>query len=128
MPGAVGEVEIKGLADLQRALRSCSREVRLGVRKKLRSVAEPVRLEAERLALEEISHIGPDWSQMRIGITTWTVYVAPKQRGIKQGAKKRRNLAPLLADEAMNPALENRRGEVVDLIGRALDDILVRNW
>lgn len=120
---ALGEKHVRGLADCNRALRKVDRDVRLGFRKELRGVAEPVRADAESLAASEIRNIGPDWSRMRVGQTTDVVYVAPRKRGIKRGAKKRPNLAPLLMDKAMQPALEHNAHLIEDRFGVFVDRV-----
>ncbi len=107
---ASGAIRVKGLNDLHRALKTADNQTRLGVRKVERQVAEPVRVEAEQLAAREISHIGTEWSTMRIGITQKLVYVAPKRRR-RQGSP-RKNLAGLLMDKAMQPALERNRAKI----------------
>lgn len=120
-------IRIEGLAEFQKTLKVCEREVRLGVRAKLKDAAEPVRVEAEHLAAAEIRNIGHDWSQMRVGITTSLLYVAPKQRGAKSGGRKRGNMFGLLS-RALNEALDAKAPEVERLLEGALDDILHRNW
>lgn len=120
-------VRVTGLADLNRALRRTSKEVRVGIRKELRGVAEPVRSESEVLATARIRNIGPptreaSWSRMRIGVLTDVVYVAPKQRGSRGGPRSRRKFAGLLMVRAMQPALEHHAAdaerEVDEMLGR----------
>lgn len=133
--GAVETVSVSGLSDLQRAFKAAditlSRELTVGLRK----AAEPVREEAEQLAGSRIRNIlSPtaevDWWRMRVGITTSSVYVAPFQRSRlsrRNPLLKRRNLAPLLLERAMEPALDHNRGRVV----AAVDDVLAtvgRKW
>lgn len=123
---ATGTVSVKGLAELNRALRRTDRDMRLGVRSELREVAEPVRSQAESLAGSEIRRIGPAWQKMRVGITTNLVYVAPKQRGVRgrgSGGRRRPNLAPLLMDRAMQPALDRNAGQIERDLERTLDKI-----
>lgn len=120
-------IKIDGLAQFQKTLKSCERDVRLGVKASLRAAAEPVRVEAERLAPQEIKNVGPDWSQMRVGLTTSVLYVAPKQRTSSQQGRKRRNMAGLLG-RVLDDALESKSSEAEGLIEKALDDILERNW
>lgn len=86
-------------------------------------MAEPVRAEAASLAASSIRNIGPDWSRMRVGLTVDTVYVAPRQRGNKKGSRKRRNLAPLLLERAMEPALDHHTGEIERAFGQMLDRV-----
>ncbi len=114
--GAIGAIRVKGLADLNRALKNADKDVRLGVREVERQVAEPVKLEAQRLAVTEISGLkrtnlksGGEWGLMRIGSTQKVIYVAPLKRGKKKGTQKRRNFAGVLMDKAMQPALDRKR-------------------
>jgi hypothetical protein len=100
--------------------------LRLGVRAGLRQVAEPVQRGAEELARANISKIGPRWSKMRVGVTRDLVYVAPRQRGTRGGGanpRRRPNLAPLLMDRAMQPALDQHAGEIEARFEELLDRI-----
>lgn len=119
-------VRVRGLADLNRALRRADRDTRLGIRKELRDVAEPVRADAERLAVSNITRIGPKWSRMRVGVTTNLVYVAPRQRGVSARGlahRKRKNLAGLMMDRAMQPALDRHASEIANRLDRTLDRV-----
>ncbi len=118
---ATGAILVKGLRDLNRALKHADRDTRLGIRKVERQVAEPVRVEAQELAVREISHIGTEWSRMRIGVTQKLVYVAPKQR--RKRGTPRPNLAGLLMTKAMEPALERHRTEIERNMEQALDEM-----
>jgi hypothetical protein len=126
MPGAVaeGEVRFKGYQELLAALKTYDRDVRLGMRRELRQAVEPVRATAESLARSEIRNIGQRWPRMRIGITKSSLYVAPRERGIKTrgyDARRRPNLAGLLMDRAMQPALDQHAEEAVRQIDGLLD-------
>jgi hypothetical protein len=118
-------IRVRGLADLNRALARADRDVRLGVRRELREVAEPVRADAERLAVSGIRnvHEGDPWSRMRVGVTRSLVYVAPRQRGAARGPRRRRNMADLLAVRAMEPALDINRPLVERNLEEMLDDV-----
>ena len=65
---------------------------------------------------------------MRVGITRTLVYVAPRQRGAGRGrgGSHRPNLAPLLMDKAMQPALDQHASEIEtrfeDFLGIIADD------
>ena len=125
MPGATG-IRVQNYRNMQAALAKADRELRLSFRAGLREVAEPVRRNAEELATSEIRGMvrSPRWGKMRVGITRSLVYVAPRQRGVKtRGADPRRrpNLAPLLMDRAMQPALDAHEGEIVEAFDRLLD-------
>lgn len=115
-------VRVTGLRDLNRALKRTDRDMRLGIRAELRSVAEPVRVDAEQLTASSIRNIGNAWSRMRVGITTDSVYVAPRERGLKRGERKRPNLAPLIA-EPMEKALDNNADRIEDDLGDVLDRV-----
>lgn len=121
----MGGVRVKGLTELNRALKRTSKETRLGVRKEIRSVADPVKDDAESFASSRIRNIGGPWSEMRIGQTLDSVYVAPKQRGVGRGgdrSRKRKNLAGRLMDEAMQPALDRHAADAQERV----DAMLVR--
>lgn len=64
---------------------------------------------------------------MRVGITQRSVYVAPRKRGARAGARKRPNLAGLLMDRAMAPALAARQAEAVRRLERVLETV-GRDW
>ena len=116
-------IEVKGLRELNKAFalldKNTAREIRAG----LRTAAEPVRSGAELRAASEITNIGPTWSRMKVGVTTRVVYVAPRARGTRIRQRKRKNLAGLLMDRAMLPALEANVGRVENAAGRVLDDL-----
>jgi hypothetical protein len=114
------EIKVYGDAELVAAFRGLSRDVRTELRPTLRAAAEPVRSDAETLAVEEIRNIGGRWSRMRIGVTATAVYVAPRSK--RSGGSPRPNLAGLLMHRAMQPALDQNRDQVtadVDLLIRA---------
>ena len=122
------EVIVKGYTELQRALARGQRDLRLGVRRELRNVAEPVKIEAQQLATERIARIGPmrsnSWARMRVGITRKAVYVAPKQRGRASRANRRLrrpNLARLLMHRALEPALQRNATRVRERFELMLD-------
>lgn len=125
---AVGEtLRVEGLADLNRAFALADAKLRREFRDELRDVAEPVRADAELLATATITRIGVPWSRMRVGITRHTVYVAPRQRGSRQFGRKRRNLAPLLMDKAMLPALQRNEERILERTRQFLDSV-GRTW
>lgn len=123
-------VRIEGLRELERAFKLYGRGLEKGVREALETAAEPVRLDAQSLAVANIRRIGVPWSRMRVGVTRRTAYVAPQKRG---GATRLRpnsgrpNLKGLLLDRAMEPALDRNIANVEREIGDALDD-LGRMW
>lgn len=101
---------VDGLADLQRALATAEKNVRLGVRNELRQVAEPIRRTAEVRSATEIRRMpwSPQWARMRTGVTRQSVYIAPRQRSRRRRGDdpfRRPNLARLMLSRAMEPAL-----------------------
>lgn len=147
MPGSLGEVTVRGLSDLNRAFAQADATMRLEFKKELKDAVEIVRRDATKNAVSNIRNITPqrrrvrmkagrkrlgktvDWSEMRIGVTYDSVYVAPKQRGItRRGGdpRKRPNLAPLLANE-MEAALDQNRERIVRQVDGLLDEI-ERKW
>jgi hypothetical protein len=122
-------VEVVGLRGLTGGFALAEREVRLGLRTELREATEPVRREAEGLAVQRIRRMSssPRWSQMRTGQTRSVVYVAPKARGVKtrnpHDPRRRPNLANLLRDRALEPALEMHERQVEDSVERLLDHV-----
>lgn len=122
-------VRVHGFAEMNRALRRAERDIRVETRAELRNVAEPIRTDAEKLAVENIRRIGPKWSRMRTGMTTNVVYVAPRERGVKRKGdfrRRRPNLAGLMMDRAMQPALERHEHEIDEQFGHALNRITNR--
>lgn len=120
MPSEVG-VRIRGLRELNRAMARADATVRKDFKKTLKEVAEPVRARAHELAVSEIRNIGDRWSGMRIGATSKVVYVAPTQRGGR--GNSRPNLASLLMDRAMQPALDENAPLIEQRVGVFLDRI-----
>lgn len=114
-----GEVRVQGLRELNAAFGRISTQLKRDRASELAAAAEPVRARATDLAGSEIRNIGDQWSQMRIGVTTKVVYVAPKQRRKRghSGARYGRpNLGTLLMNRAMQPALDEKAPEVYGLI------------
>lgn len=117
-------VYVQGLTELSRAFAKTDRAARLGFRKVLREAAEPVRADAQTLALEKIRRMprSPKWAGMRIGVTRNLVYVAPRQKGTHgRGPRRRPNLADLLMTRAMDPALHAHETQIEQRVEHALD-------
>lgn len=116
-------IAVRGLTDLERAFKAAVPETQRELRTALRAVAEPVKNDAEQLARANIRRLGGPWSQMRVGVTQKSVYIAEKQRGVKSRTDRRRrrpNLADLLMGRAMEPALERNEA----LVGAAIQGVL----
>jgi hypothetical protein len=118
---------VTGLRDVQAAFARADRESRVGLARDFQAVAEPVRREAETLALSRIRRMphSPAWARMRTGRTLNVIYVAPRQRGVTTRGpdpRHRPNLANLMMERAMQPALEHNEPQ----IERATEAILDR--
>lgn len=119
-----GAVALHGYRELATAFAKADDQRKKAVPLVMREVAEPIRRDSSALARGKIRRMDERWSQMRTGVTRTLVYVAPKQRGIKargEHPRRRPNLAPLLADRAMEPALHRHEADVANAVDRALD-------
>ncbi len=129
MPAVGQTLRVEGLRDLQRAFKAADVATHRELRAKLKEVAEPVRADAEQLAKSGIPRIGLPWSQMRVGVTTTSVYVAPRQRGVRGRDQRLRrpNLANLLLGRSMLPALQKNEPRVLAGMQDVLESV-GRTW
>lgn len=107
-------IHVEGLSSLQRAFKAADVAEQRELRKTMRAVVEPVRVGAERLAVEQITRIGVPWSRMRVGVTNKSVYLAPRERGQKGRDQRLRrpNLRPLLLG-SMEEAFDHDRAQII---------------
>jgi hypothetical protein len=120
---ATGAIHVQGLAELQRDFRRMSKELVGDLRRELKDAAEPVKKLGESLALGEIRNMpsSPRWAGMRIGVSGQAiVYMVPSARSRRRRGGARPNLAPLLLDRAMEPALERNSGQILARVDRML--------
>lgn len=109
-----------GLKELEKAFAIAGTEFQKERRTRLRGMAEPVRVDAQVLAL---SHgVGADWSRMRTGATPTLAYVAPVNRGTRIVPRKRRNFPRFILSRAMEPALARNAPRIV----RQFEQMLAR--
>lgn len=123
-------VVVRGYRELARTFGRLGPELKKELRVELLRAGEPVRADAERLAASEISNIeaGDVWARMRVGVTSRSVYVAPRARRRRRGPRwKRPNLAVRLLDDAMVPALDANRQQTVANLERMLDRLATGN-
>lgn len=117
-------IRVIGLKELSRDFKRMSKELSDELVGELKDAAQVVADDAEQLALTRIRNMprSPRWAGMRIGVSRaqGLVYVVPAARSKRR--IKRPNLAALLLDEAMDPAVEKNASKVVD----RLDDMLGR--
>jgi hypothetical protein len=115
-------ISIDRLADLNRAFKVASSEMGKDFKTALRTAAEPVAKDAERRGLQEgIGRSNIRWNEMRIGVTTKSVYIAPRNR--RTVGTRRRNFAGLLLGKAMEPALDANIEKVVQEADDAIRDM-----
>lgn len=122
-------VRVQGLRELQRAFRVADKELAKELRGTLREVAEPVRAEAEQLAVTRISRMTVPWSRMRVGVTQSTVYVAPRRKGVRGRShpRSRPNLFDLLMGRSLQPALDHNEQRIEQAVDRMLVEV-GRDW
>lgn len=127
MAGELGAVRVRNLATVQRALARTEAGMRRELRGELKSIGEPIRSDAQSLALATIRNVGIPWARMRVGLSVDTVFVVPvsKSRGAGKGAK-RPNLANLLMDKALEPALARNHDRIADDVDAALGRVVAR--
>lgn len=118
-------VRVKGYKDLSKAFTKADRAIKGEMEDALEDVAEPIRRGAEALAVTQVRNIGPRWGLMRTRVIRSGIYVAPRERGRRsrrEAGRRRPNLAGLLMDRAMQPALDANVTEVE----HRFDDALAR--
>lgn len=95
---------------------------------RLRTIAEPTRLEAEKLALTRIRRMwdSPQWARMRVVVGHVEAFVAPAQRGSHGGTRNRANLADLLEERALDPAELDNEKQVERDLDRLTQQLLAR--
>lgn len=124
---ADGAIKVRGLKELTKSFRGISKDLTKELSGELKAAAEPVRSRAEGLALTEIRNMpaSPRWAGMRIGVSTarGAVFMVPAARSRRR--TKRPNLARLLMERAMDPALAQNTDKVVanidDLLGNLFE-------
>jgi len=121
---AANTIRVEGLRELQRDFRKMSKELGKDLRAELLNSAAPVADRAQQRTLGEIGNMTSHWSQMRVGVTSGSVYVVPRAK--RRGGSPRPNLKPLIQSR-MDQALDDKRGEVMDNMGDMLDRLADRS-
>lgn len=122
-------VHVVGLNGMLRAFAEADKTLRDDLKDALQEAAQPVRGAAQQLAGTRIRHmgVGRPWARMRVGQSGSIVYVAPVERGVKGrgGQRLRRpNLADLMMDRAMEPALEGHQEQVIQRLDKLIDEVI----
>ena len=111
------------------ALEKADRETRRDALQGIRRGVEPVRTDAQKLAVRRIDRVGRPWSRMRSKVTRKSAYVMPVERGVRTRGRaryRRPNLARLLAKRAMEPALAKNAAAVTRAVERELNKTIDR--
>lgn len=128
---ATGAVRVQGLRELTRAFKNISGDLSRELNNALTDAADPVKQEAEQLALTRIRNMprSPDWAGMRIGVSKarGVVFMVPATRSRRRPGSSRPNLANLLLERSMEPALDANQGEIVERVDRVLGQLAGEN-
>ena len=128
---ATTTVRVRGLAELNRDLRRFAEDVSDDLVDGLKEAAEDVRTDAESLALGRIRNMprSPRWAGMKINVARGSAAVRmfPKARSRRRPGGGRSNLADLLMDRSMDPALEQNAAGVERKVDALLGRLANRN-
>jgi hypothetical protein len=117
---ATGAVRVRGLKELTRDFKKISKDLSKELRKELVEAAEPVKQSAQSLALGKIRNMprSPHWAGMRVGVSQaqGVVYMVPAARSRRMRGRSRPNLANLLLERAMEPALVENELLIVERV------------
>lgn len=101
------------------------------LRNALKDAAEPVRSQAEALAVTGITRMTTlPWSHMRTGVTQKEVYVTVRERGVKSRGRnsfRRPKFKYLMRQRALQPALDRNIGQAERRIEAMLGTV-ARTW
>lgn len=122
-------IRVIGLKELSRDFKRMSKDLSDRLVDELKEAAQVVADDAEDLALTRIRNMprSPRWAGMRIGVSRaqGLVYVVPAARSRRR--THRPNLADLLLEEAMDPAVEKNQKKVVERLEEMLDRLANSN-
>jgi hypothetical protein len=125
-------VIVSGFTQLERDLKASSPLMLKAMRTGLTLAMEPIKRDADRLALSQLSGMKrskkkpPPWSEQKIGQTTSEVYMVPTEKGAraKQTAASRRpNFATLMLGRSYDPALESNRVQVLNTVDNVIGTV-----
>jgi hypothetical protein len=101
-------IKVEGLTELRAALTAFPAVFSREFTKDMRAAVEPARQATEGRMASEISHMKPGspWIGVRAGVTKSTVYMVPKQRGVRdvKSPARRPNFATLAMEKAYLPS------------------------
>lgn len=122
-------VRVKGLAELNRDLRSFAGDVSKQLTDGLKEAAEDVKTDAESLALGRIRNMprSPRWAGMKINVARGSAAVRMFPAARRSRGTGRSNLANLLLERSMDPALEQNAAGVERKVDALLGRLANRN-
>jgi hypothetical protein len=116
-------VRVTGLRELERAFGRADKEVRRDMKDALEEAAQPVRRDAQALAVGVTLRANDPWNRMRVGSYRSVAYVAPVERGTGNSTPATRAFADRLLGRAMIPALERNVHQVERRVEHLLDEV-----
>jgi hypothetical protein len=125
-------IVVLNLGEINRDLKALGPAIYKAAKIGMELGAEPIRLDAERLAQSEISGMKrakkkpPPWSIQRKGSTVHEVYIAPRERGLKSRtdqSRRRPNFVHVMFGKSYNPAFEKGRTTVFRYVDNWLGSV-----
>jgi hypothetical protein len=125
-------VIVAGFAELERDLKATSPRLLKAMRTGVRLAVDPIKRDADRLALSQISGMKrakakpPPWSEQKIGENSKEVYMVPKEKGARakrDSASRRPNFAILMLGRSYDPALEANRVQVANTVDHVIGTV-----
>jgi hypothetical protein len=142
MPGS-NPIIVTGFTQLERDLKATGPEMLKAMRTGLTIAVQPIKKDADALALTKISgmkrarksarrHAGfigpllPAWSVQKTGQNTKEVYMVPTEKGARareNSALRRPNFAGLMLGKSYDPALEANRVQVYNTVEHVIGSV-----
>jgi hypothetical protein len=136
-------VIVSGFTELERDLKASSPLMLKALRTGLTIAVQPIKRDADRLALTRISgmkrarktagrkagFIGPllpAWSVQKTGQNTKEVYMVPTEKGARareNSGLRRPNFAVLMLGKSYDPALEGNRVQVLNTVDHVIGSV-----
>ena len=134
---------VAGFTELERDLKQTGPLMIKAMRTGLTIAVQPIKRDADRLALTEISgmkrarktagrHAGfigpllPAWSVQKIGQNTKEVYMVPTEKGARareNSGLRRPNFSTLMLGKSYDPALEANRVQVANTVDHVIGTV-----
>lgn len=118
-------LKMHGAREVEHAFREVEVRTDRQLADEMKKLAEPIQKDAEARALAAMSNIASgraDWSRMKLGRRRLNIYIAEKQKS--RGGPGRGNVLPTLMDQALRPAVNSGKGDVVRGMEKTLEHII----